>query len=229
MKKNKEFAVLGLGKFGMSLAKCLAESGCEVMAVDLDRKMVSEAAEYATYAEVGDVTDKEFIDTLGLSNYDGTVIGIGDNIEASVMAAIIAKEAGAKYVLAKAGGDLHAKILRKVGADKVIYPEYDAGMRTANQLVHGNYFDATSLSSTYSIMEIDAPEKWEGCSLRSLDLRAKYKINVIGIMREDDMFVNPDADMPICCDDVLVVLGENDVLVKLVNMKEETSDDRKHK
>lgn len=159
MKKNKEFAVLGLGKFGMSLAKCLADAGCEVMAVDMDRKMVNEAAEYATYAEVGDVTDKEFIDTLGLSNYDGTVIGIGDNIEASVMAAIIAKEAGAKYVLAKAGGDLHAKILRKVGADKVIYPEFDAGLRTANQLVHGNYFDATSLSATYSIMEIGAPEK----------------------------------------------------------------------
>ena len=229
MRRNKEFALLGLGKFGMSLAKCLSDAGCEVMAVDLDSKMVSEVADYVTYAEIGDVTEKEFTDTLGLSNYDGVVIGIGDNLEASVMATILAKEAGAGYVLAKAGNDLHAKILKKVGADKVIYPEFDAGLRTANQLVHGNYFDATSLSATYSIMEIDAPSRWNGYSLKALDLRVKYGVNVIGIMREDEMFVNPAADMPICEDDVLIVLGENDVLEKLGNMAKENTDDRKHK
>lgn len=227
--KNMEFAVLGLGKFGMSLAKCLGDAGCEVMAVDLDKKAVSEVAYTATYAEIGDVTDKEFMYSLGLSNYDGIVIGIGDNLESSVMATILAKEAGAKYILAKAGNDIHARILKKVGADRVIYPEYDAGIRTANQLMHGNYFDAIFLSELYSIMEIDAPSGWYGHSLRMLDLRAKYKVNVIGIMRGEEMFVNPDADMPICEDDVMIVLGENNVLEKLGIMSKENKDDRKHK
>lgn len=229
MKKDKEFAVLGLGKFGMSLAKCLAEAGCEVMAVDSDRQLVNEIAEYVVYAEIGDVTDKEFIDTLGLSDYDGIIIGIGDDLEAGVMATILAKEAGAKYILAKAGSDIHAKILRKVGADKAIYPEYESALRTANQLVHGNYFDAVALSETYSIMEIDIPDKWNGHSLKSLDMRAKYGVNVIGIMRKKDMIINPDADMPLCEDDILIVLGDNDVLNGLSNTAKENFDDRKHK
>lgn len=224
MGKKKEFAVLGLGKFGISLAKCLSDSGCEVMVVDANSEMVNIVADYVVYAEVGDVTNKDFIYALGLSNYDGVIVGIGDNLEAGVMATILAKEAGAKYVLAKAGSEIHARILKKVGADKIIYPEMETGRRIANQLVHGNYFDVIELSTTYSIMEIDAPDSWAGFSLKTLNLRAKYNVNVIGIRRDEETFINPSADMPICADDVLVVIGDNDTLKKLNSITKVTED-----
>lgn len=113
MGKKKEFAVLGLGKFGISLAKCLSDSGCEVMVVDANSEMVNIVADYVVHAEVGDVTNKDFIYALGLSNYDGVIVGIGDNLEAGVMATILAKEAGAKYVLAKAGSEFMQEYLKK--------------------------------------------------------------------------------------------------------------------
>lgn len=224
MGKKKEFAVLGLGKFGISLAKCLSDAGCEVMVVDTDSEMVNIVADYVVHAEVGDVTNRDFIETLGLSNYDGVIVGIGDNLEAGVMATILAKEAGAVYVLAKAGSELHARILKKVGADKIIYPEMESGRRIANQLVHGNYFDVIELSTTYSIMEIDAPDAWAGYSFRTLNLRAKYNVNVIGIRRDEETFINPSADMPIYANDVLVVIGDNDALEKLSSMTKDTED-----
>lgn len=224
MGKKKEFAVLGLGKFGISLAKCLSDSGCEVMVVDANSEMVNIVADYVVHAEVGDVTNKDFIYALGLSNYDGVIVGIGDNLEAGVMATILAKEAGAKYVLAKAGSEIHARILKKVGADKIIYPEMETGRRIANQLVHGNYFDVIELSTTYSIMEIDAPDSWAGFSLKTLNLRAKYNVNVIGIRRDEETFINPSVDMPICADDVLVVIGDNDTLKKLNSITKVTED-----
>lgn len=224
MGKKKEFAVLGLGKFGISLAKCLSDAGCEVMVVDTDSEMVNIVADYVVHAEVGDVTNRDFIETLGLSNYDGVIVGIGDNLEAGVMATILAKEAGAVYVLAKAGSELHARILKKVGADKIIYPEMESGRRIANQLVHGNYFDVIELSTTYSIMEIDAPDAWAGYSFKTLNLRAKYNVNVIGIRRDEETFINPSADMPIYANDVLVVIGDNDALEKLSSMTKDTED-----
>lgn len=140
------------------------------------------------------------------------------------MATILAKEAGAKYVLAKAGSEIHARILKKVGADKIIYPEMETGRRIANQLVHGNYFDVIELSTTYSIMEIDAPDSWAGFSLKTLNLRAKYNVNVIGIRRDEETFINPSVDMPICADDVLVVIGDNDTLKKLNSITKVTED-----
>ena len=160
MKKNKEFAILGLGRFGISIARSLSEEGCEVMAVDKQPEIVNEVVDYVTHAEIGDITSKEIIESLGLSNYDVVIIGIGDDLSACVMATILAKEVGAKFVLAKAGSELHARILRKVGADKVIFPELETGRRIARQLVYGNYFDAIGLSSTHSMMEVGCPMEW---------------------------------------------------------------------
>lgn len=212
---KKEFSVLGLGRFGISLAKSLSDAGCEVMVVDSSTDMVSEVADIVVHAEVGDVSNREFVESLGLSNYDGVIIGIGDDLEAGVMATILAKEAGAKFVLAKAGSELHARILRKVGADKIVFPELETGRRIANQLVHGNYFDAIELSDTHSIMEIGTPVSWRGKTLILLDLRAKYNVNVVGMRRGDELIVNPDPDMIISNDDIFVILGKNDVLEKL--------------
>ncbi len=219
MKGKRQFAVLGLGRFGISLARCLSEAGCEVMAVDSLADMVHEVVEFVVHAEIGDVTNKDFIDTLGLSNYDGVIIGIGDDLEAGVMTTILVKEAGAKYVLAKAGSELQARILRKVGADKIIYPELETGRRVANQLVYGNYFDVIELSDTHSIMDLCTPSEWIGHTLKTLNLRAKANVTVIGIRRDSETFINPSADMELCDGDILVLIGENSVLNNLMMSK----------
>ena len=146
-------------------------------------------------------------------------------MSACVMATILAKEVGAKFVLAKAGSELHARILRKVGADKVIFPELETGRRIARQLVYGNYFDAIGLSSTHSMMEIGCPTEWIGHTLKSINLRAKHGASVIAIKRGDDTIVNPSADFEFNTDDLLVMLGENDVLVKLNAMSQEGQKD----
>lgn len=223
--QRKEFAILGLGRFGASLAKSLAEEGCEVMAVDKSEEVVNEVVEYVMHAEIGDITNKDFVASLGLSNCDGVIIGVGDNLSASVMATILAKEERARLVIAKAGNELQARVLRKVGADKVIFPELEIGQRIARQLVHGNYFDAIGLSSTHSILEIQCPSEWVGHSLKSLNLRAKHGASVIGIRRDEDVIVNPSPDLPIMSDDLFIMLGENSVLEKLNAMTLNKGDD----
>ena len=225
MKKNKEFAILGLGRFGISIARSLSEEGCEVMAVDKQPEIVNEVVDYVTHAEIGDITSKEIIESLGLSNYDVVIIGIGDDLSACVMATILAKEVGAKFVLAKAGSELHARILRKVGADKVIFPELETGRRIARQLVYGNYFDAIGLSSTHSMMEVGCPMEWVGHTLKSINLRAKHGASVIAIKRGDDTIVNPSPDLAFETDDLLIMLGDNDALVKLHAMSQEGQKD----
>lgn len=214
---KKEFVVFGLGRFGRSVATTLSEGGCEVMVVDDDEDKIHEIADYVTYAVCADVTEADSLANLGISNFDGAIVAIGENLEASVMVTILVKEMGVPYVLAKAQNELHAKILKKVGADMVVFPEKETGIRIANNLMMGNFFDAVELSSTFSMMELDALPEWVGHSLRGLNLRAKNKINVIGIKRKDELNINPDADMPIERNDTLVIIGKNEILNKLAN------------
>jgi len=212
---RKEFVVFGMGKFGTSVAKALADNGCQVMAVDSEQSKVEEIAENVTYAVCTDVTDAEAIHSLGIRNFDGAIVAIGENLEASVLVTIIAKEMGIPYVLAKAQSELQAKVLKKVGADKIIFPEKESGIRIANNLVSGNFFDAIELSAKYSMMDLDVPEEWVGKSLRELNLRATKKINIIGIKQEGEFEITPDPDAPLSADDVLVIIGKNQTLSKL--------------
>lgn len=212
---RKEFVVFGMGKFGTSVAKALADNGCQVMAVDSEQSKVEEIAEDVTYAVCTDVTDAEAIHSLGIRNFDGAIVAIGENLEASVLVTIIAKEMGIPYVLAKAQSELQAKVLKKVGADKIIFPEKESGIRIANNLVSGNFFDAIELSAKYSMMDLDVPEEWVGKSLRELNLRATKKINIIGIKQEGEFEITPDPDAPLSADDVLVIIGKNQTLSKL--------------
>lgn len=214
---KKEFVVFGLGRFGKSVATTLAESGCEVLVVDNDELVIQEMADIVTYAVKADVTDADVLETLGISNFDGAIVGIGENLESSVMVTILAKELGIPYVLAKAQTDLHAKILKKVGADAVVFPEKETGIRIAHNLLLGNFFDAIELSSRYSIMDIDVLGLWAGKSILELDFRAKYKINIIGIKRQGSININPLPEEKLLDGDILVVIGENDMLNKLAN------------
>jgi trk system potassium uptake protein len=215
---KKEFVVFGLGRFGKSVATTLADSGCEVLVVDDNEDKIQEMADIVTYAVKANVTDVDTMETLGISNFDGAIVAIGEDLEASVMVTILAKELGIPYVLAKAQNDLHAKILKKVGADMVVFPEKETGIRIANNLLLGNFFDAVELSSTFSMMEIGALAEWKGHSLRELNLRAKYSVNVIGIKKNGVLDINPDADIAVSKNDVLVMIGKNETLNKLASM-----------
>lgn len=212
---KKEFVVFGLGRFGKSVATTLAESGCNVLVVDSNQEKIQEVADLVTYAVKGDVTDAEMLGSLGLGNFDGAIIGIGGNLEASVMVTILAKEMGIPYVMAKAQNELHGKVLKKVGVDQVVFPEKETGIRLAHNLVMGNFFNAIELSSTFSIMELDVLREWDGHSLKDLNIRAKHNINVIGIKKENKLDINPAPDEKLSSDDVLIVIGENDSLNRL--------------
>lgn len=213
--QRKEFVVFGLGKFGLSVAKALADNGCQVMAVDSEQSKVEEIAETVTYAVCTDVTDTDAIHSLGIRNFDGAIVAIGENLEASVLVTIIAKEMGIPFVMAKAQTELQAKVLKKVGADKIVFPEKETGIRIANNLMSDNFFDAIELSTKYSMMDLDVPAEWIGKTLRELNLRASKKINVIGIKKEEEFEITPDPDMPLTEDDVLVIIGRNQTLSKL--------------
>lgn len=220
-KKNEKriFVVFGLGRFGRSIATTLIDGGCEVMVIDKDPGKIQEMAEIVTYAMVADVTDVETMESVGISNFDGAIVAIGQSLEASVMITILAKELGVPYIMAKAQTDIQGKVLKKVGANVVIYPEKEMGIRMAHNLLMGNFFAAVELSTTFSMMELDTLEKWDGYSLSQLDLRKKYKINVVGLKRNSSFDINPDPEMPLSKDDTLVVIGKNDILNKLAEMK----------
>ncbi|SES76949.1 potassium channel family protein [[Clostridium] polysaccharolyticum] len=212
---KKEFVVFGLGRFGKSVAATLAESGCNVLVVDSNQEKIQELADIVTYAVKGDVADVEMLESLGLSNFDGAIVAIGENLEASVMVTILAKEMGIPYVMAKAQNELHAKVLKKVGVDQVVFPEKETGIRVAHNLVMGNFFNAIELSSNFSILELDVPEEWDGHSLKELNIRAKHSLNVIGIKKASEMNINPAPDEKLSKEDVLIVIGDNDSLNRI--------------
>ena len=215
---KKEFVVFGLGRFGRSVATTLAEGGCEVLVVDNDEDKIQEVADTVTYAVKADVCDAESLENLGISNFDGAIVAIGEDLEASVMVTILVKELGIPFVLAKAQSEIHAKVLKKVGADRVVFPEKETGLRIAHNLMMGNMFNAIELSSTTSMMEIDVPPSWDGYSIKELNLRAKYRINVIGLRRGEKLDINPEPDEKLTSEDILIVIGNNEVLLKLVAM-----------
>ncbi|MEK8132127.1 TrkA family potassium uptake protein [Paenibacillus filicis] len=206
---KKQFAVIGLGRFGFSVAKTLSNLGYEVMAIDASEDRIQEASQVVTHVVQADSTDEEAIRALGLRNFDVVVVAIGQDIQASILSTIILKEIGVPKVVVKAQTELHGKVLRKVGADKVIYPERDMGQRVAHHLISSNIIDHIELSEDYSIVEIGASRQMIGRSLRQLDIRAKYGCNVLGIKTGEQINIAPNAEDLIREQDVLVIVGKN--------------------
>lgn len=194
---KKSFAVLGLGKFGMSVARELSRAGAEVLAVDRDKETVHEIAAEVTCAVCADVSDTETMETLGLSNMDAVVVAITGNLNASVMATILAKEAGVPFIIAKAEDEIHIKILKKLGADKIVIPERESGIRTARHIISHNVVDFIELSKDICLVEEEVKEEWIGKNLRDLDLRKKYKMNVVAIRKGEALLVNVSPDKPL--------------------------------
>lgn len=219
MKKSrqKEYIIIGLGRFGNSVAKQLEANGCKVLAIDRNEQRIRQIAEYVTLAMCLDVADEEALEELGGRNFDGAVISIGHSLDASVLATIWAKEQGIKQVIAKAYDETQGKILTKIGADEIVYPEKETGVHLANNLAFNNLIDTIELSPEYSIAEVTILTDWIGKSLIELKLREKYDVNVIAIRRGGSLILNPAADAPSKKNDVFVLLGTNNTLKKIAD------------
>lgn len=213
--KKKSFAVLGLGKFGISVAEEMARAGVDVLAVDLDEENVHYVADFVTCAMKVDVCDSEAMGSLGLSNMDGVIVAITGSLDASIMATIVAKEAGVPLVIAKAKDEIHARILKKVGADRIIVPERESGIRMARCLISGNFIDFISLSDHISMVEIPVRPEWVGKSLLELNLRGKAGVNVIAIRQGEELTVTVDPQMPLKADNTMWVTIDKKNIGKL--------------
>lgn len=203
----KSFAVIGCGRFGTAVAKKLYDLGNEVLAIDKDAELIKDVAEFVTYAVEADVMDEVALKDLGLGNMDAVVVSIGSDIQASVMATLITKELGVKMVISKAHDELHAKILKKIGADRVVFPERDVGRKVARNLTSQKILDYIDISPEYSIVEIEALKSWVGRPLRELKLRNKHGINVIAIKGLRDLNVSPTSEDIVKEGDIMIILG----------------------
>ena len=211
---KKQFAVFGLGSFGMSIAVTLQKLGCEVVAVDEDMDRVEEAADKVSFAMAADVGDPEVIEAMGARNLDGVVVAVS-GMEASILATMVSKEIGVPYVITKARNDLHEKVLKKVGADVVIFPEREMGMRIARSMVSKNFADWIALSDEYSMIETAVPQKWVGKTLLDLDVRKNYDVSVVGIKRNGEFEVSPDPKKTLEEGILMILIGSNKALEKI--------------
>ncbi len=213
----KSFAVIGLGRFGSSLARKLSELGGEVLAVDKNMTIVEGISDDVTQAVAGDCTDEKTLRALGIRNVDCAVVAIAENIEASIMITSLLKSIGVSYVVAKAKSKIHAKVLRQVGADKVVFPEADIGEKLAQSLLSSSILDFIELSDKYAIMEIKMPEDWAGKTLAELDIRKKFGVNIVALKDPSTGFidVSPNPSSPLQVGRLLVVIGANDDIKKL--------------
>ncbi len=208
------YAVLGLGRFGASLARTLYSMGHEILALDNNEDRVQLLAQDVTHAVEVDITDESALRALGLRNVDVAIVSVGE-IQPSILATLIVKDLGVPCVWAKAVSDVHGKVLEKLGVDRVVYPERDMGIRVAHSLVSGNMIDYIELAPGFSIVEVVAKQDFVGRSLKQIDLRAKYGIDIIAIRSGSDIKVVPGADYIIMPEDILVAMGPDTKLEKL--------------
>ncbi len=207
---KKEFVVIGLGRFGGSIVQELVQQDADVMAIDKQQERVDEFASIATQAVVADTTDESVLKSLGIRNFEHVIVAIGDDIQSSILTTLILKEIGVQKITVKAQNDYHEKVLRKIGADHVVHPERDMGIRIANNMMSNNVLDYLELSDEHSIMEIKANHLLEGHTIIGLDIRARYGINIVAIKREKEIIVSPQAEDVIHEGDILIVIGEDD-------------------
>ncbi|MBB6455394.1 trk system potassium uptake protein TrkA [Salirhabdus euzebyi] len=204
---KKEFAVIGLGRFGGSICKELSKEGWDVLAIDLDPDKVNEFKDIASHAVIADTTDEKVLKELGIRNIDHVIVAIGDNIQSSILTTLMLKELGIKKITVKAQNDYHEKVLNKIGADHVVHPERDMGKRIAHSIISSNVLDYLELSDDHSVVEVKAGLKMSGNSLVDLDIRAKYGCNVVAIKRGREVIVSPMATEEIVDGDILIVIG----------------------
>lgn len=205
----KSYIVIGLGRFGQTLARQLCALGAEVLAMDVRNDLVQQVADEVTHAVVGDAQDKEVLRALGVKDFDCAIIAIGSDLAASVLTTMNLKELDVPYIICKAHDETHRRVLEKLGVDRVIIPEQENAQRLARSLNSHNVLDYIELSEDYGILEIPAPKSWVGKTLKGLNVRAKLGVNIIAVESGGTTSVSPSADYLIQAGDILVVLGDN--------------------
>lgn len=212
---KKQFVVVGLGRFGSTLATTLYRIGVDVLAIDVNHQRVEEVRDSVTHCVQANAMNREALVQLGVRDFDVAVVTIGADIKASGMTTMLMKELGVNYVVAKAQDEIHGRMLTKLGADKVIFPERDMGKRVAHNLVAGNILDFIELSPDYSMVEVEPLDEWNGKTLAQLDLRNKLGINVIAIRRDGHVDPSPMPGTVLFRGDRLLVMAGMDVIKKL--------------
>lgn len=215
MKTKKTYAVFGLGRYGIAVAKELVENGMEVIAVDVNQKIVNDASVFLPVCKCADVTDVEVISRLGIGSIDTVIVCMANKLEASVMAVTLCKEVGVKTVIAKCANEMHQKILLRVGADQVVFPENESGIRLAKNLLSSGFIDMISLSKDISIVEIDVKKEWIGKNLIDLNLRKKYGLNIVAIKTGEQVSVNVNPEQNLEAGTTLIVIAHASKLAKL--------------
>lgn len=207
----QSFLVIGLGRFGAALAQSLYELGQEVVCIDESEEAVHRVADHVTHAMQGNATDEAVLRAVGARNFDCVVVSMAGDIESSILITLMLREMGAKKIISKSQSALHTKVLQKIGADEVVYPEYESGMRLAQMLSSPNFADLFELSPDYSVAEVLAPKKWVGKTFAQLDMRRRHGLNILAVRdrRRLGLKVSPSADYVIQEGDYLVALGHN--------------------
>ena len=213
--QNKTYAVFGLGRYGTAVARELVKNGMEVIAIDIDQKIVNDAAAYLPVCKCADLTDAEVIERLGIGNIDTVIVCMAGSLESSVMAITLCKEAGVKTVIAKCGNEMHRKILLRVGADQVVFPEKESGTRLAKNLLSSGFIDMISLSKDVSMVEIDVKDEWIGKNLIELNLRKKYGFNIVAIKKDGEVSVSINPEQALDRETTLIVIANVAKLGKL--------------
>jgi trk system potassium uptake protein TrkA len=205
--REQQYAVIGMGRFGTSIAKKLYGAGQEVMGVDINEKRIEDAGSWITHGVVADTTEEETLKSIGIRNFDTVIVAIGNDMQASILTVLLLKELEVKKVIVKALDKKHGQVLKKIGADWIIFPERDMGERVAHQLLYPNVLNFIELSREYNLEEIIIPPSMTEKSLRELDIRAKYNISVIAIVKNGDIIITPSPDQKIQEGDMLLVIG----------------------
>ena len=227
----RQFAVIGLGRFGYSVAETLIKKGFEVLAIDIDEAKIEAVSDFATYAVQCDATDEKALKAVSTQNVDVAVVSIGENIEASILIVMTLRELGVQEIIAKAVTPIHGKVLKNLGVTKVIYPERDAAIRLAHSLIAPNILEHLELSPGYSIIEIPVPTKLAGKRLKESQVRTLFDVNIIAIKKrisrlikgeertEEVVNFNPSADETLHKEDILVVIGKEENLERLSTLQ----------
>lgn len=215
MSINKSYAVFGLGRYGKAVVKELLNNGATVLAVDINSKVVDEAVCEIPICKCADITDAGVIRQLGISNIDVVVIAMASSFESSVMATMLCKESGVGKVIVKCANEYHYNILKKVGADEVVFPEYESGIRLAKNLLSSGFIDIADISEDISILELEMKNEWVGKTLRELELRKKYNINVIAFKNDGKIDVAVDPDTVMNKNNKIIVMGDKNEVAKI--------------
>lgn len=215
MSMKQTYAIFGLGRYGTAVAKELVKNGAEVLAVDIDEELVNSVLDELPYCKCADITDPDVLRQLGVANIDVVIISMANNLEASVMATMLCKELGVKTVIAKCSSEMNCRILSRVGADKVVFPENESGIRLAKNLVSNGYLDLFELSTDVSMVELEVRPEWVGKNLMELNLRKRYSINVVATIRDGRISTSVDPEKPLDRSVKLLVLANVSKLSRL--------------